>query len=92
MRAHRVRALLMGGQACVFYGAAEFSRDTAMQNISTSLPGRATLGLRKQKFIACLEMTIHSAIYERANPRSRRRLRWARTEHHALRGLATASK
>jgi len=24
----RVRALLMGGQACVFYGAAEFSRDT----------------------------------------------------------------
>jgi hypothetical protein len=27
MRAHRVRAL-MGGQACVFYGAAEFSRDT----------------------------------------------------------------
>ena len=28
MREHRVRALLMGGQACVFYGAAEFSRDT----------------------------------------------------------------
>jgi len=28
MRAHRIRALLMGGQACVFYGAAEFSRDT----------------------------------------------------------------
>ena len=28
MRAHRVLALLMGGQACVFYGAAEFSRDT----------------------------------------------------------------
>ena len=28
MRARRVRALLMGGQACVFYGAAEFSRDT----------------------------------------------------------------
>jgi hypothetical protein len=23
----RVRALFMGGQACVFYGAAEFSRD-----------------------------------------------------------------
>jgi hypothetical protein len=30
MRAHRVRALLMGGQACVFYGAAEFSRDTGL--------------------------------------------------------------
>ena len=28
IQAHRVRALLMGGQACVFYGAAEFSRDT----------------------------------------------------------------
>lgn len=28
MRAHGVRALLMGGQACVFYGAAEFNRDT----------------------------------------------------------------
>lgn len=27
MRRHGVRALLMGGQACVFYGAAEFSRD-----------------------------------------------------------------
>jgi hypothetical protein len=28
MRDRRVRALLMGGQACVFYGAAEFSRYT----------------------------------------------------------------
>jgi hypothetical protein len=28
IRAHQVKALLMGGQACVFYGAAEFSRDT----------------------------------------------------------------
>ncbi len=28
MRRHRVQCLLMGGQACVFYGAAEFSRDT----------------------------------------------------------------
>lgn len=25
---HRVKALLMGGQACILYGAAEFSRDT----------------------------------------------------------------
>ena len=25
---HRVRHLLMGGQACVLYGAAQFSRDT----------------------------------------------------------------
>jgi hypothetical protein len=28
IEARRVRALLMGGQACVLYGAAEFSRDT----------------------------------------------------------------
>jgi hypothetical protein len=27
MRTHQVRSLLMGGQACVLYGAAEFSRD-----------------------------------------------------------------
>ncbi len=27
MRKNGVQALLMGGQACVFYGAAEFSRD-----------------------------------------------------------------
>jgi hypothetical protein len=26
-RKNRVRALLMGGQACIVYGAAEFSRD-----------------------------------------------------------------
>lgn len=28
MRKHNVQCLLMGGQACVLYGAAEFSRDT----------------------------------------------------------------
>ena len=27
LSSHGVRHLLMGGQACVFYGAAEFSRD-----------------------------------------------------------------
>jgi len=27
LRKHRVRALLMGGQACILYGAAEFSCD-----------------------------------------------------------------
>ena len=26
-RRHRVKALLMGGQACILYGAAEFTRD-----------------------------------------------------------------
>ena len=28
IRKHHVACLLMGGQACVFYGAAEFSRDS----------------------------------------------------------------
>ena len=36
IRARRVRALLMGGQACVFYGAAEFSRDTDLAVLSSS--------------------------------------------------------
>ncbi|MEX2140027.1 MAG: hypothetical protein WD894_12250 [Pirellulales bacterium] len=27
LTAHQVEHLLMGGQACVFYGAAQFSRD-----------------------------------------------------------------
>jgi len=36
IRAHRVHALLMGGQACVFYGAAEFSRDTDLAILASS--------------------------------------------------------
>ena len=34
MAARQVRALLMGGQACVFYGAAEFSRVTDLFNLA----------------------------------------------------------
>ena len=37
MRANRVRALLMGGQACVFYGAAEFSRDTDLAIVADAV-------------------------------------------------------
>src|ERR1051325_9100436 len=36
IRKHRVQALLMGGQACVFYGAAEFSRDTDLAILASS--------------------------------------------------------
>ncbi len=36
IRTHQVRALLMGGQACVFYGAAEFSRDNDLAILSSS--------------------------------------------------------
>lgn len=32
---HTVQALLIGGQACVFYGAAEFSRDTDLTLLSS---------------------------------------------------------
>jgi len=35
LTAHRVQYLLMGGQACVFYGAAEFSRDTDIVVLTT---------------------------------------------------------
>jgi hypothetical protein len=35
MRTHGVHCLLMGGQACVFYGAAEFSRDTDLAILSS---------------------------------------------------------
>jgi hypothetical protein len=60
MAAHRVRALLMGGQACVFYGAAEFSRDTDLLILAS--PGceardtpciRTAYGSRKVLAIAC---------------------------------------
>jgi hypothetical protein len=35
MATHQVHALLMGGQACVFYGGAEFSRDTDLLILAT---------------------------------------------------------
>ena len=37
MRKHGVRCLLMGGQACVFYGAAEFSRDIDLALLADSI-------------------------------------------------------
>jgi hypothetical protein len=36
IQTHRVQALFMGGQACVFYGAAEFSRDTDLAILASS--------------------------------------------------------
>jgi len=36
IRTNGVRALLMGGQACIFYGAAEFSRDTDFAILATA--------------------------------------------------------
>jgi len=40
MATHRVRALLMGGQACVFYGGAEFSRDTDLLILAEEMAER----------------------------------------------------
>jgi hypothetical protein len=37
MAACQVRALLMGGQACVSYGAVEFSRDTDLLVLADAL-------------------------------------------------------
>src|SRR5437016_9744972 len=53
MRAHRVRGLLMGGQACVFYGAAEFSRDVDLAILADA----ENLG-RLQSALAELEAEI----------------------------------
>ena len=36
IRKHRVRALLMGGQACILYGAAEFSRDVDLAVLASA--------------------------------------------------------
>jgi hypothetical protein len=46
MAGRQVRALLMGGQACVFYGAAEFSRDTDVVVLTTA------------ENLACLEAAL----------------------------------
>jgi len=35
MQRHRVLALLMGGQACVLYGAAKFSRDIGLAIVAS---------------------------------------------------------
>ena len=53
MRTRHVRALLMGGQACAFYGAAEFSRDTDL----ASLADAANLA-RLRRALAELEATL----------------------------------
>ena len=37
IRKHRVRSLLMGGQACILYGGAEFSRDADLAIVADAL-------------------------------------------------------
>jgi hypothetical protein len=77
MRAHRVRALLMGGQACVFYGAAEFSRDTDLVIVADSV----NLG-RLRNALAELRAEVNEVEFEKAlqaeesEERERDRLHW----------------
>jgi hypothetical protein len=53
IQTHRVQALLMGGQACVFYGAAEFSRDTDLAILAS-----AENLVRLQKALKDLKATV----------------------------------
>jgi hypothetical protein len=45
MRKNGVKTLLMGGQACVLYGAAEFSRDIDLRAIAWRRPGKQSADL-----------------------------------------------
>lgn len=52
IRTHGVKALLMGGQACVFYGAAEFSKDTGLCLLAaeTNLARLRAASIRLQRY------------------------------------------
>ena len=53
MREHHVQCLLMGGQACVLYGAAEFSRDTDLAILSSEANAE-----RLRKALGALEAEV----------------------------------
>jgi len=61
IRKHGVKALLMGGQACVFYGAAEFSKDADIvlladpDNLARLRAALAELEAR-QRYVPALEL------------------------------------
>jgi hypothetical protein len=60
IQTHRVQALLMGGQACVFYGAAEFSRDTDL----------AIGCLSRKNLKPCGTLAYHAADYHDLTPKT----------------------
>ena len=63
MAACQVRALLMGGQACVFYGAAEFSRDTDLLVLADAANlGHLEAALRELQ-AECISVPPFSADY-----------------------------
>ena len=67
MGAQQVQALLMGGQACVFYGAAEFSRDTdfailaSPENLDRLKKALAALQARTVPHTSC-QSDAHSVV------------------------------
>ena len=80
IRTHGVKALLMGGQACVFYGAAEFSKDTDLcllaeeTNIARLHAALEKLEAR-QAYVPALEMTAltrgHGVHFKCAHPEAK---------------------
>ena len=68
MEAHRVHALLMGGQACVFYGAAEFSRDTDLLILAdTENLQRLDAALRELQAVCIAVPSFDPAYLERGH-------------------------
>ena len=61
MRKHQVQALLMGGQACVFYGAVQFSKDIDLAILAD--PGNYT-----RLHAALAELDAHRIAVPRFNP------------------------
>jgi hypothetical protein len=64
---HRVRALLMGGQACILYGAAEFSRDVDVAVLASEANlrqvGRNVLRHRSGQRHELLGMVLASEVH-----------------------------
>ncbi len=60
---HRVRYLLIGGQACVFYGAAEFSRDTDIAVLAEPENLNRLLRALKELQADCIAVPPFSADY-----------------------------
>ena len=65
MRSCRVQALLMGGQACIFYGAAEFSRDIDILLLAESGSLNPLLRALKELRAECIAVPPFSADYLR---------------------------
>jgi hypothetical protein len=61
MRSHRVQCLLMGGQACVLYGAAEFSRDTDLALLSEAENLARLRGALEELQASCIAVPPFSA-------------------------------